>query len=233
MNYLQSLLDNTSLPVLYAFILGLMTAVSPCPLATNITAVGYISRDFENRYRIFINGLLYTLGRAVSYTALGVALYFGASKFQVARFFQVYGEKFLGPLLIVIGLVMLGILKIRLPGTGKLTAKLAEHRLISGRWGALILGVIFALAFCPYSGVLYFGMLIPMTITSAKGLYLPVIFAAATGLPVIVIAWLLAFSVSGIGSFHNKLKTVEKWVRKSVAALFIGLGVYYSFIYLL
>jgi cytochrome c-type biogenesis protein len=233
MHYLQSLLDNTNLPVLYAFVLGLMTAVSPCPLATNITAVGYIGRDIENRYRIFINGLLYTLGRAVSYTSLGVVLYFGASKFQIARFFQVYGEKFLGPLLIVIGLVMLDILKIRWSGSGRLTTKLAEHRLIGGRWGAFILGVIFALAFCPYSGVLYFGMLIPMTIASAKGLCLPVIFAAATGLPVIIIAWLLAFSVSGIGSFYNKMKTIEKWVRRSVAVLFIGVGVYYSFIYLL
>lgn len=112
MDFLQNLLDNTSAPILYAFILGLMTAISPCPLATNITAIGYISKDIENKKKIFINGLLYTLGRAVSYTVLGVILYFGASKFQVAKFFQLYGERILGPLLVIIGIIMLDMIKI-------------------------------------------------------------------------------------------------------------------------
>jgi threonine/homoserine/homoserine lactone efflux protein len=90
---------------------------------------------------------------------------------------------------------------------------------------------VFALAFCPYSGLLYFGMLIPITIASPSGLYLPVIFAVATGLPVIVLAWMLAFTVSEVGSFYNKLKTFEKWFRKVVAVVFILAGLYYSFIY--
>ena len=119
MQYLQSLLDNTNAPVLYAFLLGLMTAISPCPLATNITAIAYISKDIEIKRRIFINGLIYTLGRAFSYTAIGVILYFGASKFQVARFFQLNGEKYIGPLLIIIGVLMLDIVKIKFPSFGK------------------------------------------------------------------------------------------------------------------
>ena len=93
-----------------------------------------------------------------------------------------WGEKILGPLLIIIGLLMLDVFRINFPGLGRLTEAM-EHRGRSGFWGALLLGMVFALAFCPYSGVLYFGMLIPMTITSASGLYLPVVFAIATGLP--------------------------------------------------
>jgi len=96
-------------------------------------------------------------------------------------------------------------------------------------WSAFVIGVLFALAFCPYSGVLYFGMLIPMTITSAKGLYLPIVYAFATGLPVIIIAYLLAYTISGIGGFYNKVKVFEKWLRRIVALVFIGAGMYYIF----
>ena len=99
MEVLQHLLDNNNIPFLSAFLLGIMTAISPCPLATNITAIGFISKDLENRKKIFYNGLWYTLGRAVSYTLLGVILYFGASKFQVAKLFQSNGEKFLGTII--------------------------------------------------------------------------------------------------------------------------------------
>jgi len=231
MEYLQNLLDNTSAPVLYAFILGLMTAISPCPLATNITAIGFISKDIENKKKIFLNGLLYTFGRAVSYTALGVVLYFGASKFQVAKFFQLYGERILGPLFIIIGIAMLNMIKIKIPGLGKISEKVEMKSKRGSSWSALLLGIVFALAFCPYSGVLYFGMLIPISVTSASGLFLPFVFAIATGLPVIIIAYLFAFSVSGIGSFYNKIKVFEKWFRRIVAVAFIIVGVYYVYIF--
>jgi cytochrome c-type biogenesis protein len=231
MEFLQNILDNTTAPVLYAFILGLMTAISPCPLATNITAIGYISKDIENKKRIFLNGVLYTLGRAVSYTGLGVVLYFGASKFHVAKFFQMYGERILGPLLIIIGLIMLDFIKIRIPGIGKISENLEKKSKTGSGWSALLLGIVFAFAFCPYSGVLYFGMLIPMSITSPSGLFLPFVFAIATGLPVIIIAYLLAFSISSIGGLYNKVKIFEKWFRRIVAVAFIIVGIYYCWIF--
>ncbi|MEI7897402.1 MAG: aromatic aminobenezylarsenical efflux permease ArsG family transporter, partial [bacterium] len=193
MHYLQTILENSQYAAITAFILGLMTAISPCPLATNISAIGFISRDIENRRRVFIKGLVYTLGRAVSYTGLGVILFFGASKMHVTLLFQGWGEKLLGPLLIIIGLLMLDFIRIKFPGFSGLTEKMGEHSKRS-YWGTLLLGMVFAMAFCPYSGVLYFAMLIPMTITSISGLYLPVVFAIATGLPVIIFAWLLAFA---------------------------------------
>lgn len=124
---------------------------------------------------------------------------------------------------------MLGILKLSIPGFGSLSEKM-ENRSNSGFWGVLLLGVVFALAFCPYSGVLYFGMLIPMTMASTSGLLLPPVFAVATGIPVIIFAWLIAFSVGSIGGLYNKIKVFETWFRKIVAILFIGVGIYQCFV---
>lgn len=226
MEILQQILENSQYSFVTALVLGLMTAISPCPLATNISAIGFISRDIENRKRVFISGLVYTLGRAISYTALALALYFGASKMNVSMLFQGWGEKLLGPILIVIGLFMLDVLKINFPSLSKLTEKIGEKGKGS-YFTALLLGMVFALAFCPYSGVLYFAMLIPITIASASGLYLPVVFAVATGLPVIVFAWLLAFAVGNVGKLYNNIKTFELWFRRVVAVLFILVGIYY------
>jgi len=230
MEFLQNWLDSTNVPFLSAFILGIMTAISPCPLATNITAIGFISKDIENKKRIFFNGIWYTLGRAFSYTTLGVILYFGASTFKVAKLFQSNGEKFLGPLLIIVGILMFDFIKIKFPGFNKLSEKI-ENKNKSNWWSAFLLGVVFALAFCPYSGVLYFGMLIPITVSSVSGLYLPFVFAVATGLPVIIIAYLLAFSISSVGGFYNKIKIFEKWFRRVIAIVFILVGFYYVFIF--
>lgn len=226
MELLQSILDNSQYSFITALVLGLMTAISPCPLATNISAIGFLSRDIENRKRVFMSGLVYTLGRAISYTALAVVLYFGASKMNVSLLFQGWGEKLLGPLLIVIGLCMLDILTIKFPAFSNLTEKIGKKG--KGSYlTALLLGMVFALAFCPYSGVLYFAMLIPITIASASGLYLPIVFAVATGLPVIIFAWLLAFAVGNVGKLYNKIKTFETWFRGVVAVLFIAVGMYY------
>lgn len=228
MEFLTNLLENNTMPWVTALVLGFMTAISPCPLATNITAVGFISKDIENRNRVFVNGLLYTLGRAISYTGIALVIYLGADQFKFSGFFQLYGEKILGPLLVVIGLFMLDIFKMKFPGLSGLTSRM-ENKSNWGFFDAILLGMIFAMAFCPYSGVLYFGMLVPITVASASGLYLPVVFAIATGIPVIVFAWILAFSVGSIGGFYNKIKNFEIWFRRLIAVLFIVVGIYYIF----
>ncbi len=224
--FLTGMLENSSFPFMTALVLGLMTAISPCPLATNITAIGFIGKDIENRNRVFYNGLVYTSGRAISYTLLAFIIFLGADQFAVSGIFQRYGEKIIGPLLIVIGLFMLDILKISFPGLGKLTQRF-EKKGTKNFWDVLLLGILFALAFCPYSGVLYFGMLLPMTVSSASGLYLPVVFAVATGIPVIIFAWLIAYTVSGVGTVYNKLKTFEIWFRRIISVVFIVVGIYY------
>ena len=230
MELLQTILDNSQYSFVTAIILGLMTAISPCPLATNISAIGFISRDLKDNKRVFINGLVYTLGRAISYTGLALIIFFGASKMNVSMLFQGWGEKLLGPVMILIGLFMLDVIKIKLPGISGLTDKIGEKSKGS-YWSTLLLGMAFALAFCPYSGVLYFVMLIPMTVASASGLYLPVLFAIATGLPVILFAWLLAYAVGNVGKLYNRIKVFELWFRRVVSVIFIGVGVYYVIIF--
>ncbi len=230
MELLQTILDNSQYSFVTAIILGLMTAISPCPLATNISAIGFISRDLKDNKRVFINGLVYTLGRAISYTGLALIIFFGASKMNVSMLFQGWGEKLLGPVMILIGLFMLDVIKIKLPGISGLTDKIGEKSKGS-YWSTLLLGMAFALAFCPYSGVLYFVMLIPMTVASASGLYLPVLFAIATALPVIVFAWLLAYAVGNVGKLYNRIKVFELWFRRVVSVIFIGVGVYYVIIF--
>ena len=224
--FLNNLYSLSSVPVWSAFLLGIMTAISPCPLASNITALGYISKDVEKRNKVFFNGLLYTAGRAFSYTLLAFVLYLGADRLKISFAFQQYGEKFFGPLLIIIGLFMLGVIKFGFIGSGILLKRFHEKEKFN-RLGVFLLGVAFALAFCPYSGVLYFGMLIPLTIQSTSGLVLPIVFAIATGIPVIIFAWILAYSVAGVGKLYNRIKAFELWFRRIVAVLFIGVGIYY------
>jgi len=232
MEILQSILENSQYAFVTAILLGLMTAISPCPLATNISAIGFISRDIENRRRVFLSGLVYTLGRAISYTVLAIIIYFGASKMNISMLFQGWGEKLLGPVLILIGLFMLDVIHLNFPGLTGLTDKIGENSKGS-YWSTLLLGMVFALAFCPYSGVLYFVMLIPMTVASAGGLYLPVLFAIATGLPVILFAWLLAYAVGNIGKLYNQIKIFELWFRRVVSVVFIVVGIYYVAIFFL
>lgn len=227
MEFLQSMTEASGWPMLTAFLLGLMTAISPCPLATNITATAYLSKDIDIKRQVLFNGLFYTLGRMFTYTALGILFYFGASQFRIASALQGVGGIWLGIALLVIGIFMLDLIRLNLPGVGKMTERIERKKGKKTFWDAFLLGLFFALAFCPYSGMLYFGGLIPMSIASASGLLLPPIFAIATGLPVIIIAWLLAYSVSNIGKFYNRMNSFQKWFKRVVAALFVMVGVYY------
>lgn len=232
MDFLQNLLDNSNIPVITAFLLGLLTAISPCPLATNITAIGFISKDIGNRNKIFLGGLLYTLGRVVAYTVLGIILISilkeGSSMFSLQKGISKYGEILIAPVLIFVGVFMLFGDRLNLPkfgfsGTGK-----AEK--LKGNLGSLLLGVLFALAFCPTSGLFYFGMLIPMSAAEPGGYLLPIVYAVATGLPVILVAWILPYSVAGIGKFYNRIQVFQKWFNRVVAVLFIAVGIYYAYI---
>lgn len=236
MEFLQSLLESSNIPLVTAFLLGLLTAISPCPLATNITAIGFISKDIESRHRIFWNGILYTAGRIITYAGIGFILIpilrEGASIFAIQKAIGKYGEMIIAPALILIGLFMLFGNRLHLPkfgfGGGSANSEKLKNR---GSWGALLLGVLFALAFCPTSGVFYFGMLMPMSAAETGGLLLPVVFAIATGLPVIVVAWILAYSVAGLGKFYQRMQVFQKWMNIIIALLFIAVGIYYAMIF--
>lgn len=230
MDGLQTLLDNSSTPVLTAFLLGLLTALSPCPLATNIAAISFIGKEMEDRKRVFRNGLLYTLGRILAYTLLGFVLILilkeGSSMFGIQKTIGTWGERVLGPALLVIGLFMLFGDRLNLPRFG--FKGNAEGLARKGGWGALLIGILFALAFCPTSGVFYFGMLISLSATTTAGYLLPLVFAIATALPVLVVAWILAFSVQQVGRLYGRMRTVQRWMNLFVGVLFIAIGIYYS-----
>ncbi len=233
MEWLQTLLDSSTTPVLTAFLLGLLTAISPCPLATNIAAIGYIGKDIEDRRHVFLNGLLYTAGRMVAYTVLGLVLIQiirqGASMFGIQKFIGTWGEMLLGPALIVIGLLMLFSHRLQLPQFGFNGSNVEGLKRHGGR-GAFLLGVLFAMAFCPTSGMFYFGMLIPMSATATMGYLLPVVFALATALPVLIVAWLLAFSMQEVGRFYGWMKGIERWTTIIVGVLFVLIGLYECYI---
>jgi len=231
MDWLNELAQNRDAPILAAFALGLLTAIAPCPLATNVTATAFIAKTITNRKKVLLSGLLYTLGRVFSYTLIGAIIYFGVSKFQVAKLFQGNGEKFIGFVLIVIGLIMLDIIKLNFIKGGNLTEKFSEKFKTKGLLGSFLLGALFALAFCPYSGALFFAMLIPMTLSESAGLALPVVFSIGTGLPVILFAFVIAFSMEKLGTYFKAISKIEKVMRFVAGLVFILTGLYYINIY--
>jgi cytochrome c biogenesis protein CcdA len=224
---LGGITGNLNIPVLSALLLGLITAISPCPLATNIAAIAYVSRRVKERRYAVITGTLYTLGRMFSYSILGVIIIVAGIEVPgVASFLQNFGEQVLGPLLIVIGVIMLSINRMPFSlGGGRLSSiggKVADWGMIGG----FLLGALFALAFCPYSAVLFFGLLIPLALKSAGGVALPAVYAIGTGLPVLVFGVLISLGVARVSTWFNAVTRAEKIIRVAVSIIFIGVGIY-------
>jgi len=230
MIFMESMATN-SFPLLAAFFIGLMTAISPCPLATNITAIAYISKKIESGKKTLLTGLVYTLGRMFTYILLAsLIVYVGVNVQTISLFLQKYGEKILGPLLLFVGLVMLNVIKLPSLKTGNKINKIKEKLAEKGYIGSFLLGIIFALAFCPFSAVLFFGMLIPLALKYSDGILIPSIFSLATGLPVIIFSFVLVFSISKISKIMHKVQLFEKWMRYAMAVIFIIVGIYYILI---
>ena len=228
MSFMETM-SSSSFPLIAAFFIGLMTALSPCPLATNITAIAYISKKINNGKKTLWTGFVYTLGRMFTYVLLAsLIVYIGLNVQTISLFLQKYGEKILGPLLILIGLVMLNIIKLPSLKSGNRVKKIKEKLSEKGYLGSFLLGVLFALAFCPFSAVLFFGMLIPLALSFSDGILIPSIFALATGLPVIIFAFILTFSVSKLGKVMGKVQSFEKYMRYIISIVFLIVGVYYT-----
>jgi len=223
--YFTQLYSNSELQIWTAFVLGILVAIGPCQLTANIAAISFIGKDPDNKYKVFYNGLLYTLGRSITYFGLALLIFFGANRFKIAVILQKYGEKILGPLMIVIGILMLNFIGNGILPFNRFTQRIQQKNSLS-YWESTLLGIVFALGFCPYNGALYFGILIPMSIQNTGNLYLPFIFAIATGLPVIIFAWLLAFTISGIAKLYRNIKPVEYWFRRLLSIIFILAGIY-------
>ena len=223
----SGILGDVNIPVLSALLLGLITAISPCPLATNIAALAYVSRRATERRYAIITGALYTLGRMFSYSVIGVLIIVAGLEIPgVATFLQDFGEQVLGPLLIVIGVIMLTINRMAIGSTGGRLSSIGERVAGWGMMGGFLLGALFALAFCPYSAVLFFGILIPLALKSAGGVALPAVYAIGTGLPVLVFGVLISAGVARVSTWLNAVTHVEKIIRVAVSIIFIGVGIY-------
>ena len=219
------------LPVATALWLGILTSISPCPLASNIAAVSYISRKVNRPAQVVVTGLLYTFGRILTYTVLGIIFINSLlSAPAVAHFLQKYMIMFLGPLMILVGLILLNILKLNIKGSA--ISKSFQDRVDTwGVWGGGILGIIFAVSFCPTSAALFFGSLLSLALQEDSSILLPTLYGIGTGLPVIIFAILLAISANAVAKVYNKLFAFEIWARRITAIIFLVIGLYYTFTY--
>ncbi len=225
-------MSNSNIPLIAAFFIGLMTAFSPCPLATNITAIAYSSKKIGEGKQTIKVGWFYTLGRAITYVLIAsLIVYIGVNTKAINLSLQLYGDKMLGPLLLIIGLVMIGLIKFKRLSGGNYFNKLKQKLSSKGLLGSFLLGVLFAMAFCPFSAVLYFGMLIPLALSTNDGIIIPSIFAFGTGLPVIILSYILNQSVSKLSRVMNKIQIIDKWTRRLVGATFIIVGLFYTINY--
>ncbi|MGA2325490.1 MAG: aromatic aminobenezylarsenical efflux permease ArsG family transporter [Bryobacteraceae bacterium] len=212
--------------------LGILTSISPCPLATNVAAMSFIGKSLSSPRRVLLTGLLYTLGRTIAYAALAALLI--ASVFaipDVSFFLEMHMNKLLGPLLIVVGLLLLDLVPLGFPGSCVIDSIERRFRR-SGLWGAGALGMLFALSFCPVSAALFFGSLIPLAVKQGSVIGLPSIYGVGTGLPVFGFAVLIALGAQWVSKAFKRVAQFEKWARRITAAVFIVVGVRYCLNYI-
>ena len=213
--------------------LGILTSISPCPLATNVAAISFLAKKITHPFFVLLSGIAYTVGRMITYAILGFILINSILGIpQVAQFLQKYMGKALGPILIVTGLILLNIIKINVTGLS-LSQKQHDKLVEAGVPGAFLLGAVFALAFCPVSAALFFGSLIPLALKSKFGATLPFVYGIGTGLPVLVFAIAIAVGVTSLSRWFNKLTKLEYYMRLVTGATFVLVGVYYTGIYIL
>ncbi len=213
--------------VFSAFWLGILTAISPCPLATNIAAISFIGRKAGQKNHVIGSGLLYSVGRTLAYVILGAVITAGLlGSAEVSRFLQKYMSEALGPILIILGLVLLGWIGSGVSlhmGGDKLQAKAKQGGIL---W-AVPIGFIFALSFCPVSAGLFFGGLLPLALQQQSTVLLPVAYGIGTSLPVVIFAFLMAFASTAVGKAFNRLTQIEIWIRRLAGTAFILAGIYY------
>jgi cytochrome c-type biogenesis protein len=214
--------------------LGILTSISPCPLATNIVAISYVSKRVDRPFLVLLSGLLYTLGRTLTYFLVAVFVVESVvSTPALSMFLQRHMNKIIGPLLLVVGLLLLDVIPWPWRGGTGVSDKLKARVDKIGIWGAGLLGIVFALAFCPVSAALYFGSLIPLAVRHESSVLLPSLYGVGTALPVVVFSVILAFAANRISKAFDALAVIERWMRRLTAVVFIGIGGYFCLVYLL
>jgi cytochrome c-type biogenesis protein len=212
--------------------LGILTSVSPCPLATNVAAVSFISRRIMQRNAVFLSGILYTLGRSFTYIVLGVLIVKTLVDVPIlSDFLQRYINKILGIVLIIIGMVLLDLLRVPL-SLPSVSENIAKKMIDRGVLGSFPLGILFALAFCPVSASLFFGGLIPIAVKAQSGVGLPLIYGIGTALPVLLFAFLVAAGTGYINNIYHRITKIEFYTKKATGIIFVLVGIYYALAYI-
>lgn len=225
-------MDTLLIGGLSALWLGILTSISPCPLATNIVAISYIGRQVGNTRSVLLSGMMYSLGRMLTYLIIAIVVVSSIQAIpEISNTLQKYMNKLLGPLLIIVGMFLLELLSISIPGI-RAGEKMQNRLKDNGVIGAGLLGMVFALSFCPTSAALFFGSLIPLSLKHESNILLPSIYGIGTALPVFVFSFLIAFSAQMVGKVFNKLTQIELWVRRITGSVFIIVGIYFCLIYI-
>ena len=206
--------------------MGILTSISPCPLATNIAAISFIGKQVDQSKKILLSGLFYTLGRTFTYVVLGAILVSSTQIMPaVSMFLQKYMNLIVGPVLLIVGVFLLDIIKFSLGGV-LISEKMQKRLAGSGSWGVFLLGVFFALSFCPVSAGLFFGSTIGIALQHSSRFIMPLLFGIGTALPVVGFAFVIAFSAHAVGKTFNKVTAFEKWSRRISGVVFVVIGIY-------
>ena len=225
-------MEEYAISIVTAVWLGILTSISPCPLATNIAAISYIGKRLGQTRQVFITGIFYTIGRSLTYLILGLIIVNSIlSMPTLSHFLQKYMNKILGPVLIITGMFLLDLIKLNVSGGG-ISTKMQSRVEKWGIWGGLLLGILFALSFCPVSAALFFGSLIPIAVSNNSGIVLPLLYGIGTALPVIVFSLLITFSTRLISSFYDKITKFELWSRRVTGLIFLFIGIYFCLKYI-
>lgn len=219
--------------ILSALWLGILTSISPCPLATNIAAVSFLSKKVNYPRNVFFLSIAYILGRMATYAVIGTIIIFSLVGIPfIANFLQIYMNKFIGPILIIVGLFLIDVIKF-----SSLSFSISQERqnklADSGVMGSFLLGMLFALSFCPMAAALFFGSLIPLALNSKIGLIYPFIYGIGTGIPVAIFALGIVFGVKSFARWFHKTAMIEWWTRRITGVIFIFVGGYFIWAYIL
>jgi cytochrome c-type biogenesis protein len=214
-------MESWYLNVFSAFWLGVLTSISPCPLATNVAAISFVARNAGSSQKVLWSGVLYSVGRMLVCIVIAVSAVASLLSLpEVSFFLETNMHKIIGPLLILVGIILLEVLPISF-STSFLSNSVQDRAGGWGIWGSGLLGVVFALTFCPLSAALFFGSLIPRAVDGKSAVLMPSVYGIGTALPVFGFAILMAFGMKSLGNYFEKLTQMEKWVRKATALRWI------------
>jgi cytochrome c biogenesis protein CcdA len=221
MDLFNQLIENSNIPIVTSILIGIMATISPCNLTTNLAAIAYLSKDYETKY----NTLFYILGRILTFTIIGAILFLSKNTFAISKFIQVNGSKLFGPFLFILGLFLLDIIKF--PELKFLNINYNPDSNKKNIYSAFLMGLFFALAFCPYSAVLFFGFVVPLSLGSKAGFLNIILYAIASSIIVIIFSVLLKYTVINTKKLFKNMNKIDLLLRKIIGITFLIIGCYY------